>query len=83
MNISFDVYVDSLSKSGELADYALRSGTSVNYILVHLKHRRKIPRKDLIVKLAEESAGAFSAKDLTLWLYQFEAKDNQNQEIKK
>lgn len=83
MSISFDNYVDGLSKSGDLADYAMRSGTSVNYILVHLKHRRKIPRKDLIVKLAEESAGAFSAKDLTLWLYQFEAKDNQKQEIKK
>lgn len=83
MSISFDLYVDGLSKSGDLADYAMRSGTSVNYILVHLKHRRKIPRKDLIVKLAEESAGAFNATELTLWLYQFEAKDNQKQEIKK
>ncbi|KCY21620.1 hypothetical protein J596_0647 [Acinetobacter baumannii 21072] len=37
----------------------------------------------MIVKLAEESAGAFSAEELTLWLYQFEAKDTQKKEIKK
>jgi len=64
----FSIYLDQLSPE-QLEDYALRSGTSVGYLAVHLKHRRKIPRKDLLVALALESNGAFSFQDLLLWFY--------------
>jgi len=64
----FAAYLDRLSEE-ELENYATRSGTSVGYLGVHLKYRRKMPRKDLIVALAMESNGEFSSQDLLLWFY--------------
>ncbi len=70
LNESFDfaVYLDQLSPQ-ELEGYATRAGTSVGYLEAHLKYRRKMPRKDLIVSLALESNGKFSSQDLLLWFY--------------
>lgn len=69
----FASYICSLEQSGKLNDYALRAGTTVQYLTKHLKHRRKIPRKDLMESLAEQSDGAFSYPDLVKWFFQISA----------
>ena len=65
----FNEFIDSLHKEGELENYALRVGTSSQYLFTHLKHRRKIPNKQFMKILAQESNGAFTFKDLVLWFY--------------
>jgi len=65
----FNDYIDRLHKTNLLEAYALRVGTSSQYLYVHLKHRRKIPNKSLMQLLAKESHGEFTFKDLVLWFY--------------
>ena len=65
----FNVFIDKLHKSGGLDEYALRVGTSSQYLFTHLKHRRKIPSKQFIQILAQESGGEFTYRDLVLWFY--------------
>lgn len=69
MGICFNNFIDELHKTGELEDYALRVGTSSQYLFTHLKHRRKIPNKNFMLILASESGGAFTFKELVLWFY--------------
>lgn len=65
----FNVFIDKLHKNGELDEYALRVGTSAQYLFTHLKHRRKIPNKQFMQILANESKGEFTFQDLVLWFY--------------
>ena len=65
----FNEFIEQLHKDGGLEDYALRVGTSPQYLFTHLKHRRKIPNKQFMQILAQESNGSFTFKDLVLWFY--------------
>lgn len=65
----FNEFIETLHKNGQLDDYALRVGTSSQYLFTHLKHRRKIPSKTFMQILAKESRGEFSFHDLVLWFY--------------
>lgn len=69
MSTPFNEFIEQLHKEGELEEYALRVGTSAQYLFNHLKHRRKIPNKQFMQILASESKGAFTFKDLVLWFY--------------
>ncbi|MEQ1158160.1 hypothetical protein [Acinetobacter johnsonii] len=69
MATPFNEFIEKLHKDGQLDDYALRVGTSSQYLFTHLKHRRKIPNKCFMQILALESKGEFTFQDLVLWFY--------------
>lgn len=69
MSIPFNEFIEQLRKDGGLENYAFRVGSSPQYLFTHLKHRRKIPNKQFMQILAQESDGAFTFKDLVLWFY--------------
>ena len=72
MGIPFNEFIEQLHKKGELENYALRVGTSPQYLFTHLKHRRKIPSKQFMQLLVQESNGEFTLKELVLWFYGLE-----------
>lgn len=49
-------FIKNLSET-ELEDYASRCHTTAGYLLAHLKHARKIPGRDLLNALWQESGG--------------------------
>lgn len=50
-------------------EYARNAGTTAGYIRVHLIGRRKIPRQDLMEKLAAGTDGRFTVTDLLAFFY--------------
>jgi len=55
-NTVFRTFLESLS-AGELEAYAKRCGTTPKYIRDHLIRGYKVPRRDLMSKLALQSRG--------------------------
>ena len=53
----------------EKAIYAQKAGTSAAYIQAHLITRYKIPRKKLMLSLADASGNRISVTDLTIFFY--------------
>jgi hypothetical protein len=52
--------------------YARQAGTTAGYIRVHLIGRRKIPREELLHRLAAASAGKFTVAKLLAFFYQID-----------
>ena len=73
MVVYFNEFIERLHKSNALEDYALRSGTSSQYLFTHLKHRRKIPSKSFMQILALETRGEISFRELVLWFYDLDS----------
>lgn len=53
--MKYSAYIKTLSKQ-QLAEYAERVGTSVDYLTIQLLPRRRIPRPKLMMKLADSSS---------------------------
>lgn len=68
--LDFKVWYLSLPRDERRA-YALAAGTSVGYLSVHLIYRRKLPRPELLKRLAEAAKPRQgpSAIDLARFFY--------------
>ena len=53
--MTFDEYIQSLNPE-QLEAFAERARVSVNYLTLHLMPRRKVPRKELMRRLADSAA---------------------------
>lgn len=54
----------------ERSEYARRAGVSRAYIEVHLMYRRKVPKRETMLRLADASLGRVAYEDLLSWFYQ-------------
>lgn len=54
----------------ERAEYARRAGISRQYIEVHLLYRRKVPKRETMLRLASASLGRVAYEDLLSWFYE-------------
>ncbi len=61
--MDFKAYYRSLDRS-EREAYAVRAGTTVGYLENHLVYARKMPRRDLIERLANATEGAVSLDEI-------------------
>lgn len=53
----------------ERAEYARRAGVSRLYIEVHLLHRRKAPKRETMIRLADASLGRIAYEELLSFFY--------------
>jgi hypothetical protein len=53
----------------ERDEYARRAGVSRLYIEVHLLHRRKAPKRETMVRLADASLGRVAYEELVAFFY--------------
>lgn len=66
--MSWERYYRQLNKQ-QRAEYAARAGTSCLYIEIHLMRRKKVPRRDLMERLAEATQGVCSVTDVVAHFY--------------
>ena len=70
--MNFKTYFRNLAREDREA-YAVKAGTSANYIDNHLVSKNKIPRKKLMESLAAASNGKLSYSDIVDYFYKSEA----------
>jgi hypothetical protein len=68
VDFNFARYIREMSEE-RLNNFALDSGTTPNYIKVHLIYKKKIPRPEMIDALVSASKGDFSKHQFISWLY--------------
>lgn len=66
--MTFLEFLNSLNEK-ELSQYAKRCGTGESYLLGHLKHRRRIPNKELLDALWKHSNGQITKKSVLEHFY--------------
>jgi len=67
----FKTWFQSMTQA-ERQVYADRAGVSKAYIDVFLIHRRRVPRPDMIRKLADASLDRFTYRDLVAFFFELE-----------
>lgn len=68
VDFDFKSYIAKLSAE-QLGNFATESGTTVNYIKLHLIYKKKLPRPEMIDALVKASQGDFSKYQFIAWLY--------------
>ena len=52
---------------GQRERYAVRAGTTVKYLSLHLIHRTRMPTLPMLTRLAKASKGEWSVEELGAW----------------
>ena len=71
VDFDFTQYIRSMSEQ-QLQNFAIASGTTTNYIKLHLIYKKKIPRPEMIDSLVIAAEGGFSKHQFVSWLYDLE-----------
>lgn len=66
--VNFKQWYQALNR-GEREEFARRAGVSMPYIEISLCARRKIPRRDTMIRLSDASLGRLPYEELVAWFY--------------